>query len=373
MMMLVICFTLSACVRLDKVSKEKNGLLHTYDNSELLPFDIKPLGDKDKAEEYAFLLSSYGDAYTEIATGSLDKYKSIYTTPDDCYATDMHVNKNYILWFEAEELTETNYNYKLYLYDNKTKSKTVILEESLDDNDGWYAISYFGIYNDKVYWLRNDFTKKVSEILVYDIAKKEKDVLISLPFIDDSEYGAAISCLKVHDNLLIYSQLDANGQKLIAFDIDKNKKAYEVSLKSTVGTIYNADFEEKTGYFALYYSALNSDGTEKNEAVGAISTDSDELMELFSIRENHYLYRERLNIIGDHIYYDIVANVSGNIEDHYSSAIYNYKTHGRYSQDYTFNTMVIEDTIYFLSFEKGEGANKTLFYKGKPIGNYTKK
>ena len=369
LIILFVCIFAAACAVRDNSPKEV--LLQIYQDT-LKPFDIKPLSTATQPEEYAFLLTTYSGADAAVAVGQLDNYTNIYTTPNQCAVSDICVHENYILWFESQTLTDENSRYKLYLYDHKTKLQAVIFEEEFNHHDGWYVTGRFGIYKHKVYWLHNDFAQKTSEILVYDIAAKTQDVLLSAPFLNNSEFDAAVSCLKVHDNLLVYNQQETVGQKLLVFDLEKNEKAQEALLDSAVGPVFAVDFEEKTDTFALYYSALNPDGTEKNEAVGVINTNAPELLELFSLNPNHYLYRERLSISGCNIYYDVMANVSGHIEDHYSSAIYNYQNHDKYLREYTFNTMLIEDVVYFLSFEKDQGAGKTFFYKGQVMDAYTK-
>lgn len=230
--------------------------------------------------------------------------------------------------------------------------------------------TYHGIYKNNVYWLYNDYAKKATVIKVYNIELKSIINLISLPIANVDNLVGPITFLKVKDNYLIFNQVSDKEQKIVAYNIDNKNYSAQIALDSTVGAIYNADYEPDNENFALYYMALKSDGTDKNEAVGSLSVKTAKLLELFSLSENRYLNRERITISGKFIFYDILSNISGDITDHYTSVIYNYETHKRYERQHTFNTTLIDNNMYFLQFEKDSGANKTFFYKGKQLDSY---
>lgn len=370
-LLLVISACISTSVACAKQESYSQGvLLQTYSDSDFVPFDIKRIVGQKEQGEYAFFLSGYGSSEKKIGIGTLDNYNEIYQTKEGRTVPDFYVNDNYILWFEEAELNDMQMQYSLYLYNNDNKETSIIFQETFSSDSGWYATSSFGIYEDEVFWLHNNFQEEVSEIFTYDIKSGAQETLLSVPFVSDNYYNGAISCLKIHDNILVYNQRDQDGQRLLAFDIEENSIAQEVKLDNSVGTIFSADYEEKNDYFTIYYVVLDVNGEDKNEAVGGLDGQTGELQELFSLNPNRYLYRERLNIVGDCIYYDIVSDTSGDIADHYDSHIYNYKSHKATERKYTFNTMVLEDTFYFLCFEKGAKLNKTLFYEGEKVEKY---
>lgn len=361
-LILSLCLLLSACVG----PVYQDELLATYDSSERIPFDIKPIEGKGEAKEYAFFLSEYGVENKSIAVGTLDDYEEIYVMPEENWIYDICVSENYIVWFEESDVDETSYGYKLFLYDNKTKSQEVIFKEKVDADNGWYAIRDMGIYKGKIYWLRNDFAKMMSEIRVHDIKTGVQEVVHAAPFIAGDITNGTITSMKVRDNIIVYSQRYEDGEHLIAYDIEKNEKVAEATLKDSVGTVFGVDYEKETNFFAVYYVSLYKNGNVRTEAVGAVDAETGELKEFLELHEYNYLYCDRVSIFGDYIYYDIVSETSGRIEDNYQGVVYDYQKHEPQERKYVYNTMILDGNFYFLSFEKGEGASKALFFKERP-------
>lgn len=160
---------------------------------------------------------------------------------------------------------------------------------------------------------------------------------------------------------LITSTINNETVDLRVYNIETKELIYSITLPEYIRLVYYADFDIETKTFATYYYKNETNEIKSGDGVGIINIVDNELSEIFTPNSTTYLYRDKISISGNLIYYVLQKVVIGDIYDHYIGIQYNI-SNNHYEEIKGAIYLELHEELYAVCFDKKEAIQKN-YYK----------
>ncbi len=355
--MLLISFTSCA---------EKAEVLAEYSQEGVKPIYTAKLYSDPRDEKYAFLLREDGKMQSCIATGTLtSELKTVYTAPSDGYIYEMYANGGTVAFYEMHPVSNGT-RYDLKVIDTET-DKVYSPYSKLISRDDDMQPRFVAVYNDCVYYLTVSLLLESCRVMKFDPATEELSEFIVTPFTENSlTYNHSSTFINRRDDNLVVSRVDGAKQYIDVYSLSSGQKVSEKLLPSSVGIVYNCDYDARSGVYAVYYGQLES-GNLTFDAVGIISHSSEELKRIFSAGANTYLDREALRIENNILLFNLSKDADSVLYDNYDGILYNMATDELTRFSGSMHTWYDDGNIYNLMLDKKLNSDKITLTKRQII------
>ena len=307
------------------------GCLNTANKGELIaeyPTDSLPKLLATTDEYWFYLLSEYGSSDYTLAIGqSPDEFEKVHSF-SDARVWNMAAEEDTVVWCEDHD---TKNVYNMY-----SVEKGEVTEIFTSDKTNGHQLANMGIYNGNIYYGYTDYSNSHSGIYRYSPESGETTEIFTIPFIEDP-------CIMAlgFDNEYISI---ASDKDITVINIENGEVVYSYTLEDNIEYVYALSYDFPNGTMGIYYY-------DQAEQIGVIK--DDELLSVFTLNTNHYVYNENILCKNGHLYWISLANVSGRIIDHYVYVDYDYNTHKPVEVKGTFGFVFKNDSTYLLRMGKG--------------------
>ncbi len=302
-LILVLAFT----VTLFSCSK-KAEVLAEYTVEGQKPIHAAKLYSDPRREEYAILIREADQMKSSVAVGTLGgETKTVYTAPDECYIHELVAGAGTVAFYELYPMSDGSTLYKLKAVNTETGevyspyTKLLSLENDMQPR-------FLTVYNNCVYYLTKALQLESCRIMKFDMSDSSLSEFVTTDMTENSfTYGHSCTFFNRRGDDLIVSRVDGYTQYIDIYSLSSGKRSSEKKLPSSVGVVYNCDYDPSSGVYAIYYCQLTEEGLGA-DCVGTTSKNSDELKIIFTAAEGNYLSNEALRIENNIVLFNISAN-----------------------------------------------------------------
>ncbi|MBR6513397.1 MAG: hypothetical protein IKT46_01055 [Clostridia bacterium] len=325
--LIIICLMLTGCYG----DSYKGELILEY------PEDTLPKLITASDTHWFYMLSEYGSSdYTLTVGSSYDSLKRVHSFTD-ARVWHMDAEGDCVVWSEDRD-GQTVYN----LYSEKSSQvKTIFTADKTAD----HQLANMGISDGIAYYAYTDYENEACGIYGYDIEAGESYTVYNIEYTPDP----CIMALGFDDNYISV----ASGNKVFTVDVNSSDTVFSYTLGDDISYVYGLSYDAENDVMGIYYHDSEA------EQIGII--DKGELISVFTLNENHYAYNENIVCRDGHLYWVTIANVSGNIRDHYTYIDYDYISHKPTEVNATFGFVFKDGETYLLRM--GETQKEMKLYK----------
>ena len=278
----------------------------------------------------------YGeDDYRLSVSEAVDEQNFVYETKG-VGIWYLYADGDHAAWAEWDD---SGYEYKIY--DRKNDEvRTFESVKTVEDED---QNKQMGFCDGRLYYTLDDYKAGKTSILCYDPASDKKETLYEAGL---SENGFALS---VNNGVLTAYVGESEGtrQQLVQIDLKSGEKK-EIEVPGDLDSLYAVSYDNGNDLIALYYHAEGSE----TEDIGTFTPGDKEIKSLYSMPENLYAYRDRIDIKDGTLYWVTQVNASGVIADHYTLTVYDCKKDRPKQYKSSFGYALADDGLYILSFRE---------------------
>ncbi len=328
------------------------------------PSFVAPLYSDKTNGEYAVLLREYGEYGSAVAVGELDGEKRVlYKTEEGSCIYELYVYEGIVAFYDMTPENDEDVYYRLKVVD--TKSGEVYSPYSkLICEDGDVQPRFLALYDRDVYYVTASLKMGMSRIMKYTVGEEKPVEFVSTEMTENSfTYGHSHTFVNRHDQSLIVSRVVGYDQYIDVYNIVTGEKKSEKLLPSNVALVYNCDYDEMSGVYALYYAEI-SEGDFGAEAVGYTTNEMKEIKKLATLNGDSYVERESIVLVNNLI---LLCMKDSSLEDDpyssFNSVAYNIADNTMNSFTGSVQIWIRDESIYNLSLDKKNGKDKMVITK----------
>ena len=286
---------------------------------------------------YYIMTGLYGeDSYRLSVSESIEDLHFVYEQ-EGAGTWYLYAEGDYAAW---AEWGDSGYEYKVY--DRKNDKVQTVESVKAGEDEGQNM--QMGLHNGKLYYSLNDYKAGKSRILCYDPASEKKETVYETALAENG------SCLSVNSGVLTAYMGEGEDarQKLVQIDLESGDKK-EIEVPGDLDSLYAVSYDRDNDLIALYYHAVDSE----TEDIGTFTPGDKEIKSLYSMPENLYAYRDRIDIENGLLYWVTQINTTGDIVDHYSMTQYDCTNDKPQEYKQTFGYALADGKLYTLSYGDG--------------------
>lgn len=361
----ILALLLTACTLFSVASCSKKAkTVAEYTVQGEKPSFVTPLYSDGTSDEYAVLFREYGEYNSAVAVGTLDGEKRvIYRTEDGSCIYELYVYNGIIAFYDMTPENSEDVYYRLKVID--TESGEVYSPYSkLICEDGDVQPRFLALYGKDVYYVTASLKMGMSRIMKYTVGDEKPVEFVATEMTENSfTYGHSHTFVNRHDQSLIVSRVVGYDQYIDVYNIVTGEKKSEKLLPSNVALVYNCDYDEMNGIYALYYAEI-SEGEFGNEAVGYITSNSTEIKKIATLNGDSYVEREGVVLVNNLI---LLCMKDSSLEEEpyksFNSVAYNIADNTMNSFTGSVQIWIEDNNIYNLSLDEKSGKDKMVITK----------
>ncbi len=273
-----------------------------------------------------FVSGSYAKGRAEIIEYDLQtkkEVKKLYSKKNDSeYIEEYSNNEAYIVWEVDRRDAQNNCLADIYVYIIATKETKKVAKNIVCSFPGGkrYPLT-LKISPKYATWLEHK--DNTSNIHILDFQTFETSIAVKLPYDDGLPFfDIRTFYVELQDNLLVYDNRQKKGKNKVGiFDIEKSNVIREFMLEKDILFHFNAAYNKKNNYIALYGQSKQLGGT-----VYAYNLRKNKRVNLFGLTKHALIYKDKIRTYDNYIVSNIQHNVTGLIIDHYHGEIYDIET-----------------------------------------------
>ncbi len=361
----IVSFLLACLLTLGLIScSDKAKKVAVYSGDDGIVSHMVPL--YEQGDEYALLYRKYGSYDSRVAVGTLDgDKKTLYETGEESCIYELYAKDGLIAFYDMTPEGEIDVYYRLKVIDAKS-GEVYSPYSKLICEDGDVQPRFLAIVGRDVYYVTSSLAMSMSRVMKYTVGDERPVEFISTKMTEnDFTYGHSHTFVRACGGNIVVSRVDGYDQYIDVYDAATGKKKLEKALDDNVAIVYNCDYDEKSGVFALYYGETVN-GQFGNEAVGFTTVGETAIKKISTLNANSFLEREDIRLYNNLILLSMGdSSLSDTPYESYHGVAYNIVDAGMTSISGALQVWIKDDELYDLSFDKKEGADKLTVTKRK--------
>jgi len=306
--------------------------------------------------ELFFIMRDYQENYCRLV--KYNSKKGVISTiifdikPENGKIHEFAIDNDYIV-FSTLERSEKAIQ-KIYLYNIKKETLSNPIITINKEYDNIYPLRLC-IDRGTIAWVNQDFQTESSIIKLYNIKEKTIKPIITTPFRKNG-FKVPIFFIELKRGKLFYDKKTENNYSIKIYDIKRERELASFPVMDDIELHYNATFNPKENYLAIYAKGRESDLTY------LLDLTDGRVQKLAGFYPNSVIYDDRIQSDGNEIIYPVQKNVSGNINEHYYIESYNIKTFKMDRIMYCFDLVASDGYRAYLKFDK-DASCKTIYFE----------
>lgn len=307
-----------------------------------------------------FLNRDYTMSYSQIVEYDLGKrkcVKKIYSLKGTGQVILDYDCDNNIVWSVFKRVNR-DFLADIYQY-NITSKKLTRIKDNIDctRKDNKRLPLHLKVDNGKIVWLEYSMDNEETYIKQFNIEEGLEQTVESINSMAvDNEAPLPTSFLELKDGKLFFDKKQTTGKvKIILYDIVHNKIINEWNAKEDVTMHYAGAYSIENDYLALYAK------TKKGDQIYIFDMANHKMDTIAAFPERAFVYDDKLKAYRDNVFYSVQLNVSGQVQDHYYSEIYNLKNKQQEQIKTAFDVFKNDKYLCVLKFDDVKHINKIHF------------
>jgi len=266
-----------------------------------------------------------------------------------------YCNNDSIIVYVVSSKNETGTYKDIYSYNFLTRELHLVRSNiTAAFNDDYANKLYVALFDNYVYWLNPNLEEKKSEIVKYDLFSGATTIIVEKPHLNNQYLDhVPIKYINVQGNFLLFNdRSNSTPESITVYELRTMTQKFVVDLPDGSEKSYNAIYYHNDRNIYIYADL------DKKEVIYRFNPETGKILNLVGIYPHSNLYKDKMQIIDNNILYSMQFNVTGYIQDHYFSEIYDLSNYELMKYQYTFNILETEGYFGLLRFDKSEGINE---------------
>ncbi len=308
-----------------------------------------------------FLNRDYTMSYSQIVEYDLGKrkyVKKIYSLKGKGQIIlDYDCDNNNIVWSVFKRVNG-GFLADIYQY-NITSKKLTRIKENINctRKDNKRLPLHLKVDNGKIVWLEYSINNEETYIKQFNIEEGLEYTVESInSMVVDKEAPLPTTFLELKNGKLFFDKKQTTGKvKIVLYDIVHNKIINEWNAKDDVTMHYAGAYSIENDYLALYAK------TKKGDQIYIFDMANHKMDTIAVFPERTFVYDDKLKAYRDNVFYSVQQNVSGQVQDHYYSEIYDLKNKQQEQIKTAFDIFKNDKYLCVLKFDDVKHINKINF------------